>query len=103
MTNKALIERYGKHHCIMLTESNCKTKEIMRKFVSENPDCPEKAKAEVLEKFDLYVDDVRKTVDWCTIETTENAYIVTIQKKNSPKIVRNYPIEDGKLYFIKEV
>lgn len=46
---------------------------------------------------------LEKTVDWCTIETTENAYIVTIQKKNSPKIVRNYPIEDGKLYFIKEV
>lgn len=103
MTNKGFIERAGKHHCIMLTDSNCKTKEILKRFVSENPDYSEKAKAEVLEKFDLYADDMRKTVDQCTIEKTENTYIVTIQKKNRPKVVCNYPIESGKLFFIEEV
>ena len=83
-------------------DKSLKTKEILKRFVLENPDYPEKVKAEVLEKFDLYIDDMRKTVDPCTVEKTENTYIITIQKKNRPKVVCNYPIESGKLFFIEK-
>lgn len=97
--NKGYIMAHGKHHCVMLTDSKCKTREILKRFVTENPDM-EKARMEILNKFDLYTDDLRKVIDSCTIEKTENEYIVTVQKKDRPKVVRNYPFENGKLIFI---
>ena len=39
----------------------------------------------------------------CVIMKAYASFIVTIHKKNRPKVVCNYPIEDGKLYFIEEV
>ncbi len=103
MNNKGFIMWHGKHHCIMLTDSKCKTREILKRFVTENPDF-EKARTEILNKFDLYIDDFKKLIDSCTVIKTGNEYQITITKKDSPHIVFNYPIdENGKLIFIKEV
>lgn len=100
--NKGYILTSGKHHCIMLTDSDRKTKEIVRKFVEDNPDMT-KAKTEILEKFDFYVDDFRKMIEPCTVTKTDDKYQVVIGKKNSPHTILNYPIEEsGKLVFIKE-
>jgi hypothetical protein len=87
----------------MLTDSKCKTREILKRFVTENPDF-EKARTEILNKFDLYIDDFKRLIDSCTVIKTENEYQITITKKDSPHIVFNYPIdENGKLIFIEEV
>lgn len=103
MNNKGFIMTSGKHHCIMLTDSKCKSKEILKRFVTENPDF-QKARTEILDKFDLYMDDIRKMIEPCTVIKTENKYQITIGKKDRPHTILNYPINDsGKLIFIKEV
>ena len=103
MNNKGFIMTSGKHHCIMLTDSKCKTKEILKQFITENPDL-EKARAEILKRFDLYMDDIRKMIEPCTVVKTESKYQITIGKKDRPHTILNYPIdESGKLIFIEEV
>lgn len=103
MNNKGFIMTSGKHHCIMLTDSKCKTKEILKRFITENPDL-EKARAEILKRFDLYMDDIRKMIEPCTVIKTESKYQITIEKKKRPHTILNYPIdESGKLIFIEEV
>lgn len=102
MNAKGYIMTEGKHHIIMLTESTRKTADIVRKFITENPDIA-KNRAEILEKFDLYADDIRKMIEPCTVIKNDTKYQVTIGKKNRPHAILNYPIgESGKLIFIKE-
>ena len=99
--NKGYIMTSGKHHCIMLTDSNCKTKEIVKRFVTENPDIPETKKAAILDKIDLFADDLRKMIEPCSVIKTDSKYQITIGKKNRPHTILNYPIEEnGKLIFI---
>lgn len=102
--NNGYVMTSGKHHCIMLTDSKQKTKEIVTRFVTENPDIKEKAKTEILQRFDLYVNDLRKMIEPCTVLKTEDKYQITIGKKDRPHAILNYPIEEsGKLIFIEEV
>ena len=103
MNNKGYIMTSGKHHCIMLTDSKCKTKEILKRFITENPDL-ENARTEILAKFDLFADDLRKLIEPCTVIKTESKYQITIGKKERPHTILNYPIDEcGKLIFIEEV
>lgn len=102
MNNKGFIMTQGKCHCIMLTDSKCKTKEIVKRFITENPDL-EKVRTEILGKFDLYANDLRKMIEPCTVVKTECKYQITIGKKDRPHAILNYPIDEcGKLIFIKE-
>ena len=104
MNNKGFIMWHGKHHCIMLTDNNCKTKEILKRFLTENPDFEKSKTTEILSEFDLYASDIKKLIDPCIIAKTENEYQVTISKKDRPHIVLKYPIEEnGKLIFIEEI
>jgi hypothetical protein len=86
----------------MLTDSKQKTKEIIRKFVTDNPDF-EKLRSEILGKFDVYANELRKLIEPCTVTKTDSKYQVTIGKANKPHTILNYPIEEaGKLIFIEE-
>ena len=103
MNNKGYILTSGKHHCIMLTDSKQKTKEIVQKFVTDNPDF-EKMRSEILGKFEVYADEIRKLIFPCVVTKTDSKYQVIIGKASKPHTILNYPIEEsGKLIFIEEV